>query len=792
MKVFQFCVLVCGIAAELQDQLRYFEVLNHVDIKVRKKRSIDNPGKENKDVSFSAFGKKFDLVLSPGSPAIAGDFSAKLVYKDGSSSPLYVNQNDFYTGHLLGNKDIKADAYTEDGIWSANVYEKDEIYSLEPSWRHLPPSDNHSMIVYRTSDIKWNNIFPDIDKSPNKTVKICQSAHAEDDPEYVSVTEELLEQERENRKHIPRRERASVAQDTCPIIAVADYTFFTGPGGGFPHRTANYIIQAIQKVNAIYRRTVWNDELQLKGYGFQIKELRIHPELTDASQYHSNGQHYNMKNGTWPDNDLLTQFGLDKDFHNFCLAHLFTHRPFAGGVLGLAYIASPRKYANGGICSLIRNNPRAYNTGFSSTMNTKGSNLLTQEAVLVTAHGHNWGAEHDADTNECAPSSFNKGRFLMYPYAVSGYDENNDDFSPCSKRYITSVLQTRSSSCFRGKDFCHYLLGLEPETQSDRYTANVPMCGNGIIDKGEDCDSGGLGLTDRDPCCSSQCKFKGSATCSSTNFECCENCQMAPPGVMCRGRSVEQCQEAAYCSGLSLDCPLSPPIADSPVTKCIDEGYCKGGRCLDYCERQQIGLQPCLCTESGHECFRCCRSSNGTCRSYGDGKDHLADGRPCSFGYCVAGKCQKGKANMIQRLFSFIEQLDTSTLVAFMKSNIVGTIIVFSLVIWIPASWTVSCIDKRHVKKTRVYENRWVSNEALLNLSIQNTLLANQYKNYNVKEATHRRVEPYPGQRGARPDKARLPLLQSVAPPPHRVQPPEPKVTTTYKFKEQQEFETSI
>ncbi|CAG5130500.1 unnamed protein product, partial [Candidula unifasciata] len=70
----------------------------------------------------------------------------------------------------------------------------------------------------------------------------------------------------------------------------------------------------------------------------------------------------------------------------------------------------------------------AYNIGFSSSMNTKGNNLLSQEAMLVTAHefGHNWGAEHDAETDECAPDAFNNGRFIMYPYAVSGYDENND------------------------------------------------------------------------------------------------------------------------------------------------------------------------------------------------------------------------------------------------------------------------------------------------------------------------------------------------------------------------------
>ena len=36
----------------------------------------------------------------------------------------------------------------------ATVMTKDDIYVVEPSWRHLPQSDNHTMIVYRKSDIQ--------------------------------------------------------------------------------------------------------------------------------------------------------------------------------------------------------------------------------------------------------------------------------------------------------------------------------------------------------------------------------------------------------------------------------------------------------------------------------------------------------------------------------------------------------------------------------------------------------------------------------------------------------------
>jgi len=47
-------------------------------------------------------------------------------------------------------------------------------------------------------------------------------------------------------------------------------------------------------------------------------------------------------------------FSRYNEINSFCLGHLFTHQTFDRGgstVLGLAYIASPRPYAHGGICT---------------------------------------------------------------------------------------------------------------------------------------------------------------------------------------------------------------------------------------------------------------------------------------------------------------------------------------------------------------------------------------------------------------------------------------------------------
>lgn len=125
---------------------------------------------------------------------------------------------------------------------------------------------------------------------------------------------------------------------------------------------------------------------------------------------------------------------------------------FEGGILGLAYVGSPRRNSVGGICTpgdgrlliiicfvhfyiknycfteYFKNGYTLYlNSGLSSSRNHYGQRVITREADLVTAHefGHNWGSEHDPDITECSPTASQGGSFLMYTYSVSGYDINN-------------------------------------------------------------------------------------------------------------------------------------------------------------------------------------------------------------------------------------------------------------------------------------------------------------------------------------------------------------------------------
>src|ERR1700722_3307790 len=88
----------------------------------------------------------------------------------------------------------------------------------------------------------------------------------------------------------------------------------------------------------------------------------------------------------------------------------------------------------------------------------------------------------------------------------------------------------------------------------NRQTITLQMCGNGIVESGEDCDPGpGVNST----CCNaSTCKFLPGATCDPINSPCCTNqCGFAPATTVCRPAVDPQCDIAETCTGDSSACP---------------------------------------------------------------------------------------------------------------------------------------------------------------------------------------------------------------------------------------------
>ncbi|KAJ8320554.1 hypothetical protein KUTeg_002141 [Tegillarca granosa] len=305
-------------------------------------------------------------------------FKLTVVDGKGKTRKEDVDRNVYLTGNLQGDKNSHIEAHWEDGLLSASISTSEDIYVIEPSWRILEPSVNHSLVVYRKSDVIWDTDS----KVAGHRESFCDQHSRLNGDNELRQTDFEVSYESNGKSRVKRQ------------------------------------IEIINRVNGIYRRTKWPDDSSaMTGLGFEIAELKIHEDFT------SQGVHYNMANRKMNTTQLLKNFSREREFNSYCLAHLFTYQRFDRGVLGLAYISSSKKRTSG--VHDVDGEKLSLNTGFSSCMNSEGQRVLSLEAALVTAHGHNWGSEHDPDTPSCAPSESNGGKYLMYQYSVSGFENNN-------------------------------------------------------------------------------------------------------------------------------------------------------------------------------------------------------------------------------------------------------------------------------------------------------------------------------------------------------------------------------
>ncbi|NXX39584.1 ADA17 protein, partial [Tricholaema leucomelas] len=686
-------------------------------------------------LSFSALHRHFKLYLTATAEHFSERFQAVVVDGEGNEQEHPVQWQDFFTGHVVGEHNSKVVAHIGDEDFTVRINTDGEEYNIEPLWRFVDDVQDERLLVYRSEDIK--------DFSRLQSPKVC--GYLKLDEEEL-LPEGLEDKQQEANLQRKKRSMPESSKNTCKMLVVADHRFFKYMGRGEESTTINYLIELIDRVDDIYRNTSW-DNGAFTGYGIQIEQIIIHnePNLVKPGE-----KHYNMarsypdeKKDAWDVKMLLEQFSFDiaEKAAHVCLAHLFTYQDFDMGTLGLAYVGSPRPNSHGGICpkgkasfSLlpIAKKDIYLNSGLTSTKNY-GKTILTKEADLVTTHelGHNFGAEHDPDSlPECAPTEDQGGKYVMYPIAVSGDHENNKMFSSCSKKSIHRTIEIKAQECFKER--------------------NNKVCGNSRVDEGEECDPGLL-HQQADPCCSSDCRLRPGARCSDRNSPCCKGCQFESAQKKCQEAINATCKGESFCTGNSSECP--PPGNAPDDTVCVDMGKCKAGECVPFCERER-SLRSCACNETDNSCKVCCRDLQGRCVPVLDANQQflfLRKGKPCTVGFCdTNGKCEKQVQDVIERFWDFIDQLSINTFGKFLADNIVGSVLVFSLLFWIPLSILVHCVDKKLDKQ---YEENTKSLFCPSNVEMLSSL----------DSASVRIIKPFPA---AQPSSRHQPLQPLGAVPP--------------------------
>lgn len=276
-------------------------------------------------------------------------------------------------------------------------------------------------------------------------------------------------------------------------------------------------------------------------------------------------------------------------------------------------------------------------------------------AVVAHEMGHNLLFRHDG-SNGCGSAA---SGHVMQP-VVGGSAPTS--FSDCSVADLTEYL-----SDFYPSQQC---LDNSPTT-----VFGDPVCRNGFVEEGEECDCGAADCSGIDPCCDgATCEFVFPGVCSS-NQPCCESCQFVAFGEeqVCRG-AANQCDIAEYCPGGTAECPND--VFHYPGTPCTANnvagsfvGKCFSKKCHsleETCENtvsvatnKNLDADSEICTAIDDECkFLSCHVAGGdpfACDSAlvdptNSGLYYaVPDGTPCMHpsddkgvrtGFCYGASCQ--------------------------------------------------------------------------------------------------------------------------------------------------------
>ncbi|XP_060034843.1 disintegrin and metalloproteinase domain-containing protein 28 isoform X2 [Erinaceus europaeus] len=255
------------------------------------------------------------------------------------------------------------------------------------------------------------------------------------------------------------------------------------------------------------------------------------------------------------------------------IAQLITATKLSGTTVGLAFIST--------MCSPY------HSVGI---VQDHSDNVLRVAGTMAHEMGHNFGMSHDSYLCKC-PSTI-----CVMDKALSFYIPT--DFSSCSRGSYDKFFEDKLSNCI-------FNVPLPTDIISS------PICGNQLVEMGEDCDCGTPEECTNICCDAKTCKIKSRFQCALG--ECCEKCQFKKPGTVCRA-AKDECDLPEMCDGKSSICPEDRfRVNGFPCQN--GKGYCLMGTCPTLQEQctelwgsaSQVANKACYSKNEGGSKYGYCR-----------------------------------------------------------------------------------------------------------------------------------------------------------------------------------------
>lgn len=448
--------LVCGTFAAnqrraLNDHITHFEPLEiRQDHVLRRRRSYDGPDQDRRHtgeftMSLTAFGEDITLHLQPADH-LFGEGAVLETVTDGVPSHEPLSSHGYYSGHATGvvSKFVHI-AVAPDGSVRGMIElggAGTEALHIDPAHEHFEGDPGFNHVVYRESDMDW--VKPDQADGAN-----CQAGRAELLDRIPAPAEDQPVADRNSARQ--RRTNCGVIGEgvkskgyvngcnRCHIALYAGNDFVANVGNGDKSKTIQIMIKRFDFANKVFQKTQFTPGAPTP-ISVDLRILKI--TISDATLTGATAS------------DLLETFSkkeADRDFSNYCLAHLFTYQDYKG-ILGLAWTAYvDSQNHNGGICQGTYNKASgqavSLNTAFTSTLNfgSKQPELQTQ-IVFVHELGHNFGSPHGKHTTHTTALRSLRSTLMGYSWLSFLVDHPSLCFPRCIVAGLVRTSQMRGAA----------------------------------------------------------------------------------------------------------------------------------------------------------------------------------------------------------------------------------------------------------------------------------------------------------------------------------------------------------